>query len=74
MSRVLTNVTVNPACNGWIIFVTPKFIEGVGDRAYVAETKEELERIVGCLSVNLDPEREYAYLEWPGVEGRQHDQ
>lgn len=61
---VYTNVNVNPANNGWIIFVTPKFIEGVGDRVYVARNPEELGKIVALLAQNVCPNTG-SDLNWP---------
>lgn len=60
------NINVNPAVNGWIVFVTPKFIENSGDRAYVASNVKQLEDVVGCLSQNICP-YEKETLVWPYV-------
>lgn len=58
------NININPACNGWIIFVTPKFVENVGDRAFVASSIKELETVTGFLSQNINP-RTKEPMAWP---------
>ena len=59
------NLNVNPAANGWIIFITPKFLENVGDRCYVASSPDELADVVRMLGQNLSPVSPYVPLEWP---------
>ena len=61
---VPVNITINPACNGFIIFITPKFIEGAGDRVFVATTLDVLAEIVEALADNRHPGTG-EQLEWP---------
>ena len=66
MSRnIPVNLNINPAGNGWIIFITPKFIENSGDRTYVAQDVDELCRVVAHLAYNQSPVEPHVQLEWP---------
>ena len=63
MTNIPLNITINPAANGYVIFVTPKFIMNAGDRCFVAKTGYVGE-IVSCLAQNIDPDTGEE-LEWP---------
>lgn len=58
------NITINEADNGWIVFVTPKYLENAGDRCFVADTVKNLERTIGFLVENIDPLLQEK-MQWP---------
>lgn len=64
-NRPVLNITINEACNGWIIFVTPKFIENAGDMAFIAD-EITLGNVISDLAYNRHPQSG-EQLEWPYV-------
>ena len=55
LPRPILNITINETCNGWIIFVTPKYLKYAGDRTFVCCGTEQLADVVSAVAENRYP-------------------